>query len=673
MTRSSPSPTDLLPPRPVKQSVPVVAKKGKKPPMPLPTEQQSCTCRPNQAGNRNSSGSGPYDNYDVPKTILGHHMSFEPSPPPSADQYYDTPRKIKECLALPKTYPNYDTPHIPQAVVLQQCGCPAKMPAQSPRSTTCPCHNVMSWAGFVLPYCRRGAGIEATGVNVQPVKLSGEGKMPVVNASGELAIYASKTNDQLEERKNTASVRKENCECESKSSMSNYENVAPVIDTQPESAKSANYANIDFTESLEYYENSKDLIAKAGITRNEIEEIADQLEKASNEKEAEDAENKVCAKCGHVKDIVGSDYLMMEPEKQLVKKPFAGYLTMQPAAATSSSSSSSSPVPSPHNACSKEILSRICNSGVKSSSNPTLFGSSTPEAIRKRSDSEFRVPGSAMLSSPYLRRRLIDPTGSLEAPGNLGMLWRKRSYSAESAHYLDEPNPGFSSNLTIHKCPSDIEKTSVMKDRQSPHCANSQLKINTENECGTAGQPFSIKIRRSSSVPSKTGHNRDSSSSNDSGVSTGSLSHRNAEFVEFELSLAPISSSRKQNILTVCRKSPPPVCFHNSLPRKSKSSDPLRELSFQFQKIKVPTKSSSTEGDIPICLPKNTKGFGSPNEVTGTPYIDSRSTSSGTSDMSDYIETLSLSSHSSSDTPDNLRLAKKTKNKTKTIHFYSQE
>ena len=31
------------------------------------------------------------------------------------------------------------------------------------------------------------------------------------------------------------------------------------------------------------------------------------------------------------------------------------------------------------------------------------------------------------------------------------------------------------------------------------------------------------------------------------------------------------------------------------------------------------------------------------------PYVDCRSTSSGTSDMSDYIETLSISSHSSSD------------------------
>lgn len=46
-------------------------------------------------------------------------------------------------------------------------------------------------------------------------------------------------------------------------------------------------------------------------------------------------------------------------------------------------------------------------------------------------------------------------------------------------------------------------------------------------------------------------------------------------------------------------------------------------------------------------------GYSSPSDGTmGPPYMDSRSTSSGTSDMSDYIETLSLSSHSSSDAND---------------------
>ncbi|XP_031840962.1 uncharacterized protein LOC116430651 isoform X2 [Nomia melanderi] len=632
--RASPSPS-ALPPRPPKPSQSTAAKKAKKPPMPLPSEQICVHSRKQQLATRNTAptaAAGPYENYDVPKTILAHHMLLEQAPQP--DQYYDTPRKIKECLALPKSYPNYDTPQAPQAVVLQQCGCPAKLTVQSPRSSGCPCQNVMSWAGFVLPYCRRGAGIEPTGVTVHPVKLSGEGKMPVVNASGEIAIYS--TAKRANKSETSEDKIKENCDCLQENRSNNYENVEPVIDTQPE-AKQANYANIDFTQSLEHYENSKDLLTKSGISQEEIEKFADQIKEETPETTAE--ESKICQKCGHLKDRE-NDYLVMDPEKQTPKKPFPGYLPMQPA----------------HNVCSKEILSRIC-SGIKSSSNPALSGSAMTEGGKKRSDSKFRVPGSAMLSSPYLRRRYFDGNGT-ESGGNIGLLLRKRSYSAESAHYLDDENHTFPSTLTIHKCSSEADKAALVQGDTHTSCVNSEIKMNQDSgQMSIASpQPSFIKIRRSSSVPSKTGHNRDSSSSNDSGVSTGSLSHRTAEFVEFELSLAPSTSARKQNVLSIYRKSPPPTCYHSSLPRKSKSSDPLRELSFQFQKIKIPTKSSSAEADIPTCMPKGAKGFNSPGEVSSTPYIDSRSTSSGTSDMSDYIETLSLSSHSSSDTPDSLRL-----------------
>ncbi|XP_044595512.1 probable serine/threonine-protein kinase DDB_G0282963 isoform X2 [Cotesia glomerata] len=738
------SPT-TLPPRPAKPSNKNKyninnKNKNKKPPMPLPNER--CTCKQKSTITKSS----PYDNYDIPKSILAHHMSLEPATN-QGDQYYDTPRKIKECLALPKNYPNYDTPHsAPQAVMLKQCGCPAKLSSlassssSSSSSTTsssssssrlggCPCHNVMSWAGFVLPYCRRGAGIEPTGVAVHPIKLSGQGKMPVVNANGELAIYPTILNNKKSDDSiNNTITTISNCTTTTSSSnittANNYENIEPivVIDTQPES-KLRNYVNIDFTESLEYYENSRDLIAKTGISQEEMNEIAEDLKQQSidinndDEIKSQVIQDKVCNKCGHVKDNNSSslnNYLVMNPDNnkpKQFKKSFPGYLPMQPSI-------------SPHNACSKEIISRIC--GTKSSSNPTLFGSSSSSSLlllsssssssssssplveinRKRSDSELRIPGSAMLSSPYLRRRLIDPSISHNQQqqqqqqqqqhnnhhyhhnnhgesSSLEILWRKRSYSAESpsSNYLEDssPSPGFSSS-TIHKCPSDSGEKLIMLTKDQPIIACSDLKINNrdnDDESTIVGHNnghstgfSSIKIRRSSSVPSKTGHNRDSSSSNDSGVSTGSLSHRNGEFGECELTtttppingIINLSSKKKNNIITtICnRKSPPPVtiCYHGSLPRKSKSSDPLRELSFQFQKIKIPTKSCSAEGDIPKQNSNNNtnnKGYSSPGENSGTPYIDSRSTSSGTSDMSDYIETLSLSSHSSSDTPDSLR------------------
>lgn len=278
-----------LPPRPPK---PLPANNAStKPPMPLPA-------------------LASYDNYDVPKSILSNRVVTE------QDQYYDTPRKIKECL---KIYPNYDMPHqTPQAVVLQQCGCPAKISITSPRNSTaaCPCHNVMSWAGFVLPYCRRGAGIEPTGITIQPVKLSGQGKMPVVNARGDVSIY------------NKPHRKDEDCQCPG----NNYENL-PVIDTQPESKTNHNYANVDVDD---------DLLPLSTDNNSPVEEV-----------------EQICEKCGHVKeneDNKPSEYLIMDVDKEKsIKKPSSGYLHMQPL----------------HKPCSKEVLSRIC-AGIKSSSNPTL-------------------------------------------------------------------------------------------------------------------------------------------------------------------------------------------------------------------------------------------------------------------------------------------------------------
>ncbi|XP_018333110.1 uncharacterized protein LOC108742399 isoform X2 [Agrilus planipennis] len=94
-------------------------------------------------------------------------------------------------------------------------------------------------------------------------------------------------------------------------------------------------------------------------------------------------------------------------------------------------------------------------------------------------------------------------------------------------------------------------------------------------------------VRRSSSVPCKaTITNRDSSSSADSGV------------------------------------------WEASAPRRSRSYDPLRELNFRFQKSEE--KSTSAEAAVPVCT-----------------IVPGSSNGSAASDLSDYLETLSTSSHSS--------------------------
>lgn len=117
----------------------------------------------------------------------------------------------------------------------------------------------------------------------------------------------------------------------------------------------------------------------------------------------------------------------------------------------------------------------------------------------------------------------------------------------------------------------------------------------------------SVKIRRSSSVPSKSDKNRDSSSSNDSGVSTGSLKHHRCDFNEFEM---PITNSKSCKKHIKCnmqfRKTmPPSVNFI-----KSSSTDPMKNITFQFDEVATLTKSNSCDVDtLTRRIKRNSKSF----------------------------------------------------------------
>ncbi|XP_055692725.1 uncharacterized protein LOC129795460 [Lutzomyia longipalpis] len=646
------------PPRPPKP------KSLQKPPMPLPLSSPAGT------------HVGPYENYDVPRTPVAL----------DADNY-DTPKKIHEYLAADvnsnpssASYANYDIP----ATVGKMCGClgqsdstPRTLERDVPR-TDCTCTRVMSWADnwISLPYCRRGNTIENTGIPISRVKLSGEGKMPVMQPSGELAIYAT-----VDMAKKMSRRIAEKCDCvpddASESGSSNYINLDPAREAGAAQPMDTNYTNMDFAQSLEHYENSKNVLERAGIPIGESEECE---------------VPKVCQKCGHASGKQGEaktpgqdvktpieekneNYVMMEPRKD--RGEFPGYLPMSPAAPQNPPSHlASPPIPNKSDLI-KQRMSRII--GEKSASNPSLNGP-TVDRTKKRSENDTRIPGSAMLRngvSPYTRKQLMDNSDLLPTAADKRIVSRKRSSSADSSRFLEEVEE-FDSTETLRKS----SLTNLEGRRSSSPCIHQETETCTDNACcakpSTSTAPTqaeraaiaepeddisgsttqsqnsqSVYIRRSESVPCKA-QNRDSSSSNDSGVSTGSLRQRTGDFADFELPLTTAMSARRhqKHIL------PATGCVHASLPRRSKSFDPLRELSFQFQKIKIPEKSTSAEAEIPICPPK-VKGFASPGEVAsiaGPPYIDSRSTSSGTSDMSDYIETLSLSSHSSSDTPEGMRL-----------------
>ncbi|KAJ9593987.1 hypothetical protein L9F63_014582, partial [Diploptera punctata] len=719
-------------------------KKIKKPPMPLPTPEPPpgpvCTCH-HALLQRNDVSPlvGPYENYDVPKSLLGNTFTRVSST--STDEYYDTPKNVKECLAASgndSQYGNYDVP--PAALTLRKpCGCVIKYPkklgvvpepataakveiSEDSRGSECPCQRVMCWAEnwMMIPYCRRGNGMENTGVPIHKVKLSGEGKMPVMNPSGEIAIYATVDKSKKTNRRQAAACscppqqpHKEDCpqqqlEINQQADGSNYVNVevggnmnspgteTAMVSQGSEASTSLDYENIDFAQSLEYYENSKDLLQRVGITKENLEGA----ETESPTTEIPEGEEpisytitngvKFCNKCGHACHLADAssskqdDYLMMEPAKSVpicpeaaaraLGKNFPGYLPMSPITNAT---------------CSKADLlklrmDRASLPSEKSASIPSLSGPIGPavDRSRKRMDSEFpRVPGSAMMmmhhsaNSPYLRRLLHETN---DENRRLHIASRRRSSSADSSRYLDELEDLEHSGVIEREVSTSHAKLSEQVTVKAEE--QKQEEVETKLEDASEGKAVELEssvvvpeidsaavhIRRSSSVPCKSGNNRDSSSSNDSGVSTGSLKHRGADFAEFELPLTTSMSARRHHHVVQARHHhagmPLSNCLHASLPRRSKSVDPLREISFQFQKVKIPAKSSSAEAEVPICPGKrdSTKGFASPGAdgAIVVPYMDSRSTSSGTSDMSDYIETLSLSSHSSSDTPESLRLGR---------------
>ncbi|CAK1555518.1 unnamed protein product [Leptosia nina] len=217
----------------------------------------------------------------------------------------------------------------------------------------------------------------------------------------------------------------------------------------------------------------------------------------------------------------------------------------------------------------------------------------------------------------------------------------RRSSSADFTKRLDEDlNPRFCYTPTVIRraCKTDCINEGVP-------VKNEEFKVpgpKTENIL-VARFRDAVKIRRSSSVPSKSDKNRDSSSSNDSGVSTGSLKHHKGDFNEFEMPVTNSKSSKKHIKNKQFRLTLTPV--HAPFV-KSSSSDPLKNLTFQFEEVATMAKSNSCDVDT---LTRRKKRNGETDSTARHSQMTAKSTSSGASDTSDYMESLSVSSFSSCD------------------------
>lgn len=516
---------------------------------------------------------GSYENYDSPKILS----------PSNENQMenYDKPRSVKMYLeqnvggkltVFNGEYGNYDTPNIPKTIV---CGCIGSNSIQSRIHSDdikqdCTCHRVMSWADNWMP-CRRGSGIENTGIPVSRLSTPLPNKSLISQDPTKCKLSDFSTPDT---DKSSLYAYVDPAKKQMKRLMGGQSKPLqqPQVTSQ---TPCANYANLEFEKSLEIYENAKEVLKRENI-----------LSKQASREET-NRENSVLMPSAEGKE--NANYLVMEIQEKV--KTFPGYISMHP---INSQHKVNEPkrdmtLPSTHKA--KKLLLRL---EEKSFSNPDL---NRPCLDFKPSDIVRKTAGSDC-QLLYKKSSSVDSFRYLE--------------NSEASPTVIEDEPASTASTDTYQDTKTIEATSshsdsVIKQPVKPH---QHIKV--------------VNVRHSES-PTKL-QNRDSSSSNDSGV---------VQYNEFELPLMSHIKKRRQ-----LNQNKP--CVHSSLIRRSKSFDPFGDLSFQFAQSRKNANRS---------LPTQTKSgkYPSLGAIMTAGHIDSNSTSSGTSDMSDYIETLSLSSHSSSD------------------------
>ncbi|CRK92655.1 CLUMA_CG006193, isoform A, partial [Clunio marinus] len=528
---------------------------------------------------------GSYENYDSPKILS----------PTNENQMenYDKPRSVKMYLEqnvggkltmFNGDYGNYDTPNIPKNVV---CGCMANNTIQSrilndDVKTDCTCHRVMSWADNWIP-CRRGNGIENTGVPVSRLHLtqsSCQNKSIVIAQDPMKCKLSDFSTSETDKSSLYALVDP------SKKQMKRLidEQSKPIhIPRTSSQTPNANYANLEFEKSLEIYENAKEVLKRENI-----------LCKQSSREET-NKENCVLIPSG---EKTNENYLVMEIQEK--SKTFPGYISMHPVNSQSKINEVKT-LPSTHKT--KKLLLRL---EEKSYSNPDL-------------------------NRPCLDFQRASLT--IKSVGDRSNLVCKKSLSVDSFRCIESEQT--SSTVVEDEAPS-IASNDTYQDVKVVDVHSSHSNNNSPRKQPPVKPHEHIKVVnvRHGESPTKL-PNRDSSSSNDSGVSTASAVPK--EYNEFELPL--INQIKKRRQLSQNQNK---ACVHASLIRRSKSFDPFGDLSFQFTQNR-----RNANGSISI---QNKSGkCPSLGAIMTAGHIDSNSTSSGTSDMSDYIETLSLSSHSSSD------------------------
>lgn len=393
-----------------------------------------------------------------------------------------------------------------------------------------------------------------------------------------------------------------------------------VLKSQP------NYVNIDFADSLQFYENCKDCYSK-GTDGFEVE-----FEKSSTMISTINSVNVSCKNC-----CKRSDSKPGKLERSIslpVQEEPPGYIRMS-SLTTNVTDNCSECVNNPNErllSLRPKSISFLClnnlNRGrrlyrVKSISDPEInllpLSRKRPKIalsriielisnVRPVTAQEIQkfakkpsIPcyKNRVEESQYHSDDTLSSDTMVNTANDMSVKGSMSSMSSETANQVVASRFLSASELNISMCSfdgfehlagsgqveSDLKKYKEhLRGLELP-----QLPLHSEYiRCDKTG--FSA-VRRSHTLTFKPGHNRDSSSSNDSGVSTASLRLRKADFTEFEM---PVTSSLSAKLLReyalgLAGKSSSDL----SLPRRSKSIDPLGELVFQFQDSGSTAKSTS--------------------------------------------------------------------------------
>lgn len=497
------------------------------------------------------------------------------------NKYYDTPKRLKQALA--DDLFQVTKPSAPGSLVLKKnCGCVLKFASRkkpvivecddSIQPVECPCQKVTNWANNLisLPYCKR------INENINTEIFTGQ-------KPDDMAIYATVDVSRKTNRQSAATDKDNTPEYETQ--FMNYQNIEPK-DKEFEGPY-ANYENLEFALSLEYYENAKDLLKKAGVTQNELDALSANVEYAAT---TLPKKVKHCSKCVHpepqdCRKNKQDEYLLMEPTKQA--KPNTGQIR-----GTTTGYTPMSPNPNWSQSL-RHPINKVHRADIeKSLSIPALIGSNLPTYMTGNNNKEAMQKRSSSVDSARLLEDLKEFDSSIGSHATSSSLETLRNLALENRR-SSSPCDNDRGCYDCCKSSGSENKTSESSSKDAPPLRNKHMD--------------NAQIKRSSSVPCKSGANRDSSSSNDSGVSSCSLKHGGPEFTEFEMPLTS-GSSKYQYMMHKKMRGSLAGCAHSSLPRKSKSSDPLRDMSMQIHKAHVHAKSSSAEAEVPVLPPKQFKG-----------------------------------------------------------------